>query len=95
MPRDLELASVRQGEVVARARQSLEQALDQLKPAVSAVINRLMSMSPNEVSVEFGIVLGAEAGVIVAKGTSEVHFTVTLSWTRPAEFAPSTAVGNG
>jgi len=37
-------------------------------------------MSADEAEVEFGIVLGAEIGAVIAKGTAEVHFTVTLSW---------------
>jgi hypothetical protein len=34
LPGDLQLAAARPGEVVARARQSLEQALAQIKPAM-------------------------------------------------------------
>jgi len=83
LPGDLELAGARPGEVVARARQTLEQALDQIKPALRAVLDRLVAMSPDEVSVEFGLTLGAETGVVVAKGTSEMHFAVTLGWKRP------------
>ncbi|MGH3908828.1 MAG: CU044_2847 family protein [Pseudonocardiaceae bacterium] len=83
LPADLELAAARPGEVVARARQTLEQVLDQIQPALRAVADRLMSMSPDEVSVEFGLTLGAETGVVVAKGTSEMHFAVTLAWKRP------------
>ena len=87
LPGDLQLASARLGEVVARARQSLEQALDQIKPAVRAVLDRLVAMSPDEVSVEFGLTLGAETGLVVAKGTSEMHFAVTLAWKRPGSVA--------
>jgi len=42
-----------------------------------AELDRLVAMSPDEVSVEFGLTLGAETGVVVAKGTSEMHFAVT------------------
>ncbi len=83
LPGELQLASARPGEVVARARQSLEQALDLIKPAVRAVLDRLVAMSPDEVSVEFGLTLGAETGIVIAKGTSELHFAVTLAWKRP------------
>ncbi len=83
LPGDLELAGARPGEVVARARESLEQALDQIKPALRAVLDRLVTMAPDEVSVEFGLTLGAETGVVIAKGTSEMHFAVTLGWKRP------------
>ena len=39
----------------------------------------------DEVAVGFGLVLGAETGVVVAKGTGEVHFSVTLTWKCPGE----------
>jgi Trypsin-co-occurring domain 1 len=80
LPGALELASLRPGEVVARASESVEAAIDQIKPAVNAVATRLKAMAADEVTVEFGIVLGAETGAVIAKGTAEVHFTVTLSW---------------
>ncbi|MGH3699275.1 MAG: CU044_2847 family protein [Pseudonocardiaceae bacterium] len=87
LPGDLQLASTRPGEVVARARQSLEQALDQVTPAMRAMLDRLVAMSPDEVSVEFGLTLGVETGVVIAKGTSEMHFAVTLTWKRPGSAA--------
>ena len=51
LPDDLQLASARPGQVVARARQSL----DLIKPAVRAVLDRLVAMSPDEVCVGFGL----------------------------------------
>lgn len=84
LPAELVLAA-RPGEIATRAGQTLEQALDQLRPAVRAIRNRLAAMAPDQATVEFGIVLGAETGVVVAKGTTEVHFTVSLSWHRPQE----------
>lgn len=76
----LELAARRPGEIVARASESVEAALDQIKPAINAVTSRLRAMSADEVAVEFGIILGAESGAVIAKGTAEVHFTVKLAW---------------
>jgi hypothetical protein len=81
----LELAALRPGEVVAQARESVETAMDQIKPAINAMMSRLRAMSADEVSLEFGIVLGAETGVVIAKGTAEVHFTVTLGWKADTE----------
>ncbi len=92
LPDNLVLASARPGEVVARAGKSLEHALDQIKPAVKAVLDRLVAMSPDEVSVEFGLTLGAETGLVVAKGTSEMHFAVTLGWKRSPPETSGTAV---
>jgi hypothetical protein len=80
LPDGLELAALHPGELVARARDSVEAAMDEVKPAISAVANRLKEMSADEVVVEFGIVLGAETGVVIAKGTADVHFTVKLTW---------------
>jgi hypothetical protein len=80
LPGGLELAALHPGDIVARAAEPLEAALDQLRPAVEAVRLRLEAMAPDEVTVEFGIVLGAETSVVVAKGSTEVHFTVTLTW---------------
>ena len=80
LPDTLELAALHPGEVVARARDSVEAAMDGIKPAISAVASRLKEMSADEVVVEFGIVLGAETGVVIAKGTADVHFTVKLTW---------------
>jgi hypothetical protein len=73
---------------VARAEESLESALDQIKPAIRAVVRRLRAMSPDEMTVEFGILLGAETGVIIAKGTAEVHFDVTLTSRRTSGDQP-------
>lgn len=80
LPGDLDLAAHLPGEVVAQAGQTLERSLDQLKPGITAMVRRLKMMSPDAVTVEFGLVLGAEYGIVVAKGTGEVHFTVTMSW---------------
>jgi hypothetical protein len=95
LPADLELASARPGAVVTRARESLEEALDQIRPAVSAVSQRLRAMAPDELTVEFGLILGAEAGAIVARGTAEVHFTVTLTWRCEASPAGRQPRANG
>jgi hypothetical protein len=81
LPNELVLAS-RPGEVVARAGQTLEAAFDQLKPALGAIRTGLAAVAPDEMTVDFGIVIGAETGIVVAKGSTEVHFTVTLTWKR-------------
>nr|MDT0656477.1 CU044_2847 family protein [Micromonospora sp. DSM 115978] len=82
--------AARPGEVVTRASETLEAALDQLRPAIVAIRSGLAAMAPDEMTVDFGIVLGAETGIVVAKGSTEVHFTVTLTWKRPDAPAPPT-----
>jgi hypothetical protein len=70
------------GPLIARTEETVQAALDDLEPAITATTNKLRAFAADEVTVEFGIVLGVEGGVIVAKGSAEVHFTVTLSWKR-------------
>lgn len=81
----LGMAAGHGGDAIGRARQSLESSLDQLTPALEAVGEKLLALKPGGVTVEFGLTFAAEAGLIVAKGSTEVHFTVTLTWDGAAE----------
>jgi hypothetical protein len=42
-------------------------------------------MAADEITAEFGLVLSAEGNAIIAKGSAEVHFTVTLTWKKTEE----------
>jgi hypothetical protein len=68
------------GKVTARAQVSLEEALAKLKPSLHKIAELLKELSPDQTVVEFGLKIGGETGVIVAKGTAEVNFKVTVSW---------------
>lgn len=89
---DLGLASPA-GERAKKARETLESALGQVTPALKSVAGKLRELSPDGLTVEFGLTLTAESGVIVAKGSTEVHFTVTLAWSRDS--APAGASTGG
>jgi uncharacterized protein (DUF1786 family) len=80
VPDDLVLASAEPGKVAARARRTLEEALAEVKPSLVKVVGVLREMTPEQMTVEFGLKMGGEAGVIVAKGIAEVNFRVTMSW---------------
>jgi hypothetical protein len=80
VPDDLVLASAEAGKVAARARRTLEEALADVKPSLVKIVGVLREMTPGEMTVEFGLKMGGETGVIIAKGTAEVNFTVTMSW---------------
>ncbi|MGH3872997.1 MAG: CU044_2847 family protein [Pseudonocardiaceae bacterium] len=80
VPDDLMLASAEPGKVAARARTTLVEALADLKPSLTTVLGMLREMTPGEMTVEFGVKMGGETGVIIAKGTAEVNFKVTMSW---------------
>ncbi|GAA4018598.1 MULTISPECIES: CU044_2847 family protein [Streptomyces] len=78
---------VSRGAVVAGAAETLQQALARVRPALGAVVDgaRALPRPPGSVTVEFGITLSAEAGVVVARGSTEAHFTVSMHWTHQDE----------
>jgi hypothetical protein len=77
-------ASIRPGEITERAKETLEDALDKIKPAAQSVINKLRQLhdEPDEISVEFGIKLSAEAGAFIASAGIEANYKVGLKWTK-------------
>ncbi|MDV6288983.1 CU044_2847 family protein [Streptomyces sp. UP1A-1] len=50
--------------------------------AVSDIVDSLRSMPrrPDRITLEFGVKVTAEAGVVVARSTAEAHFTVGVEW---------------
>ena len=74
----------RPGEIAGKASQTFEAALDKLKPVAAAVITKLRSLrdSPDEIELEFGLKLSAEAGIFVASVGGEAHYKLTLKWKR-------------
>jgi hypothetical protein len=76
----LVLAAPEPGKIAARAQVSLEEALAKLRPSLLKITHLLRELSPEETEVEFGLKLGGETGVIVAKGTAEVNFTIRMTW---------------
>lgn len=77
---DLVLASPEPGQLAARAQVTLDQALTKLKPPLQKVMHVLKELGPDEAEVEFGLKIGGETGVIIAKGTAEVNFVIRMSW---------------
>lgn len=77
---DLDLAA--NDGTTARARVSVQRALAQLRPVLSSVADLVAQAGPQEAEVEFGLKMGGETGVVIAKGTSEVNFSVRMSWKR-------------
>lgn len=78
----LALASPEPGQAAARAARSLSASLEQLEPVLRTVKDKLVAAAPEHFTVEFGVKLGGETGIIVAKGTAEVNLKITMSWDR-------------
>ncbi len=82
---DLPEASIERagrGDQIIKAKERFGDALEQIKPVAQAVFSKLGSLSADEIGVEFGIKLGAKAGVIIASADTEANFTVSLTWKR-------------
>jgi hypothetical protein len=80
VPDDLVLASDDPARKADRARVTLEEALTNLKPSLKKIREMLQDLSPDETTVNFGLKIGGEYGVVIAKGTAEVNFSVEMSW---------------
>ena len=67
-----------------RAPQTFEQALSKIRPATEKVIAALSELvqKPNEIEMEFGFSLSADAGVIIASVSTQANYRVTLRWHR-------------
>jgi hypothetical protein len=82
IPGALVLATRRPGGAAAKATQTLGESLEQLEPLLRTVKDKLVASAPDSFEVQFGVKLGGETGIILAKGTAEVNFTITMSWNR-------------
>jgi Trypsin-co-occurring domain 1 len=67
-----------------QARHTFEDAIGRVQPAAQSLISRLRALAdaPDEVRLEFGLELSAEAGAFIASASSTANFRVTLSWRR-------------
>jgi len=79
--------AARPGEVVARAEQTFEEALDRIRPIASTLIGKIRSLTdpPDKAQLEFGLKLTAQAGAVLTAAGGEAHCKVTLTWEREKE----------
>ncbi|MDT9686484.1 CU044_2847 family protein [Streptomyces sp. TRM76323] len=70
--------------------QTLQQALGPVRDTARAVLEQLRQAGPDEVEVEFGVDLSAEAGAVITKGGMAVHLKVRVLWASgaPAQDVP-------
>ena len=74
--------------VMERAQTSFEDALDKARPMATGLVEKLRAVGeaagnpPDEVQVEFGIVLSAEAGAVLAAASAGANYKVTMTWKR-------------
>src|SRR2546430_5570437 len=75
-------ASRRPGEIAEEAKETFEHALSKIRPATEKVIQTLHGLvhKPDEIEMEFGFSMSAEAGVVIASASTEANYKVTLRW---------------
>ncbi|KNB53958.1 CU044_2847 family protein [Streptomyces caatingaensis] len=86
----------RTGRVVARASRSLADMLAGIRPVAQHLVEGFRGMpdAPDEIGVEFGVSLSAEADVVISTTAAQANFKVSLTWNRPpAAGADTTAPG--
>ena len=76
-----ERVSRENGAVVAKLDEPLDQAIASARPATETIINTFRSLSPDELNIEFGLNIDAQAGAVIAKAGIAAHFNVTMKWT--------------
>jgi hypothetical protein len=76
-------------QVVTTAQQTFESALETVKPIANAIITKVGSLKQpaDEVEVKFGIKISAQLGAVVASGSSEVNYEITLKWKKDSQDA--------
>lgn len=80
--RDQVTRGLHQERSLDHAQQTFEQAIVRVQPVAEAIIGRLRFIAdpPDEVHVEFGLELSAEAGAFIASASTAANFKVSLSW---------------
>ena len=70
---------------------NFEEAWKQIHTATESAIQNLLSLSmrPDSFDMEFGFNLSAQFGAVIAKGTAEATYKVTLHWAQSEEEADS------
>ncbi|GHB10479.1 hypothetical protein GCM10010330_75670 [Streptomyces tendae] len=74
----------RGGRSIARAERSLGQMLDTVRPVAESFVGRFSGLAnaPDEITLEFGVSLSAEADVVIASTATAANFSVSLTWNR-------------
>src|SRR5215469_11268086 len=86
---DLAPVGSRGRDVVGRLPGSLTDALGRVQVFAGEVLSRMKEyhQPPDRVSVEFGLMFSAKAGVYIAESSAEAHLNVTAEWSRSASSA--------
>jgi Trypsin-co-occurring domain 1 len=79
---EIEPVSRMPGQLAAKARKTLNEALDDIAPMVKTLKRRLNALTDpgDEVEVKFGVKLSGEIDAVVTKLGAEATYEITLKW---------------
>ncbi|GAA2377079.1 CU044_2847 family protein [Nonomuraea africana] len=75
----------RVGETITATMTSMEAALEPIQSAARSALETFRKIGPDEVEIEFGVKLNAEAGALITKAGAEGHLVVKLAWRGSAQ----------
>jgi uncharacterized protein YfiM (DUF2279 family) len=69
-------------DLAIKASASLDSALEGVRSAANVALAKLRGLAeaPNEIEVQFGIRLNAQAGAVISKTEAEGHLQVRVAW---------------
>ncbi len=72
------------GNALEQAKEKFEDVIGQIKPVTSLIIKTLNDLadSPDEATIEFGVKLNTNSGVVIASAGVEANFVFKLTWKR-------------
>ncbi|PWK65049.1 hypothetical protein BCL76_11336 [Streptomyces sp. CG 926] len=81
----------RPGQVMVRASRSLAEMVTGIRPVAQSFVDgfRGMAQAPDELNLEFGLSISAEADVVISSTAAEANFKISLTWTRSPSDPPS------
>lgn len=87
----------RPGQVMARASRSLGEMVTGIRPVAQSFVDgfRGMAQAPDELNLEFGLSVSAEADVVISSTAAEANFKISLTWTRYPADGPAAAPAAG
>ncbi|MFD9002038.1 CU044_2847 family protein [Streptomyces sp. NPDC059582] len=87
----------RPGQVVARATRSLGEMVAAVRPVAQNFVDGFQDMArrPDEITVEFGLTLSAEADVVISSTSAQANFKVVLVWHEGLADPTGASAGDG
>ncbi|WP_405941855.1 CU044_2847 family protein [Streptomyces sp. NBC_00207] len=68
------------GDAIHELPGNLQEAMGSVADAARAVLDELRKAGPDAISVEFGVNLAVEAGVVITRSSVDCHLKVTMTW---------------